>query len=91
MEDKIRNSKNVKESPYRSNNDLEEEIKCVNKIIKEKEDKIRHIQTKVRCLEADNYCLQQHISNLQQKYDDTKKTHRLEIIVLESTLSNNTR
>ena len=36
LEDKIRNSKNVKESPYRSNNDLEEEIKILNRIIKEK-------------------------------------------------------
>ena len=41
--DKIRNSKNVEESPYRSNNDLEEEIKCLNKIIKEKDDKIKKI------------------------------------------------
>ena len=41
--DKIRNSKNVEESPYRSNNDLKEEMKHLNKIIKEKEDQIRHI------------------------------------------------
>ena len=54
LEDKIINSKNVEESPYRSTDDLEEEIKRLNKIIKEKEDEIENIKTNVRCLEADN-------------------------------------
>ena len=54
LEDKIRNSKNVKESPYISNNDIEEELKRLNKIIKEKEDEIGPIKMKVRCLEEDN-------------------------------------
>ena len=36
LKHKIRNWKNVEESPYRSNNDLEEEIKILNKIMKEK-------------------------------------------------------
>ena len=36
LEDNIRKSKNGKESPYRINGDLEEEIKCITKLIMEK-------------------------------------------------------
>ena len=86
LEDKIRNSKNVKESPYRRNNDLEEEIKCLNKIIKEKENEIRHIQTKVRRLQAENCHLQQNIIELQKKGDNNKKTHRSDITAVKSML-----
>ena len=46
LEDKIRNSKNVEESPYRSNNDLEEETKILNKIIKEKENQAHSDESK---------------------------------------------
>ena len=34
-----------------------EEIKRLNKIIKDKDDKITQIQTEVRCQEAENCCL----------------------------------
>ena len=34
--------------------------------------------------------LQQHISELQQKDNDTKKTHKMEITTIKSTFSNNT-
>ena len=44
---------------------------------------------KVRRLEVENFHLQQHIIELQQKEDDTKKRHKLEITVDKRTLSNN--
>ena len=91
LKEKIRNSKNVEESPYRSNNDIEEEIKRLKKIIKEKDDEIKQIQTKIRCLEVENCHLQQRISELQQKEEDTKKMHKLVITAIKSTLSNNTK
>ena len=47
-----------------------EEIKRLNKIIKDKDEKITQIQTKVRCQEAENCLLQQHIEELQQKEED---------------------
>ena len=47
-----------------------EEIKQLNKIIKDKDDKITQIQTKVICQEAKNYRLQQDIKELQQKEED---------------------
>ena len=89
LEEKIRNSKNVEESPYRSNNDIEEEIKRLKKIIKEKDDEIKQIHIKIRCLEADNFHLHQQISELQPKRNDTKKTHKLDITIVKSVLSNN--
>ena len=47
-----------------------EEIKHLNKIIKDKDDKITQIQTKVRCQEAENCRLKQQIEELQQKEED---------------------
>ena len=47
-----------------------EEIKRLNKIIKDKDDKITQIQTKVRCQEAKNFHLEQQIEELQQKEED---------------------
>ena len=47
-----------------------EEIKRLNKIIKDKDDKIMQIQTKVRCEEAENFLLQQQIEELEQKEED---------------------
>ena len=41
-----------------------EEIKLLNKIIKDKDDKITQIKTKVKCQEAKNCHLQQHIEEL---------------------------
>ena len=47
-----------------------EEIKRLNKIIKDKDEKITQIQTKVGCQEAENYRLEQQIKELQQKEED---------------------
>ena len=65
-----------------------EEIKRLNKIIKDKDDKITQIQTKVRCQEAENCLLQQQIEELQQKEEDSKKVHKLEITKVYNTLTN---
>ena len=47
-----------------------EEIKQLNKIIQDKDDKITQIQTKVRCQEAENCFLQQQIDELQQNEEE---------------------
>ena len=66
-----------------------EEIKRLNKIIKDKDDKIMQIQTKVRCQEVENCRLQQQIEELQQKEEDSKKEHKLEITKVYNTLTSN--
>ena len=50
-----------------------EKIKQLNKIIKDKDDKITQIQTKVRCQELENCRLQQQSEEFQEKKDNTKK------------------
>ena len=67
-----------------------EEITRLNKIIKDKDDKITQIQTKVRCQEAENCHLQQQIEEIKQKEDDSKKSHKLEITKVNNTLTSNT-
>ena len=66
-----------------------EEIKQLNKIIKDKDDKITQIQTKGKCQEAENCLLQQQIQELQQKEEDSKKAHKLEITKVNNTLISN--
>ena len=87
LENQIRKFRNDDKSPYGSDNDLEEEIKRLNNIIKDKDEKIMKIQTKLRCQETKNYRLQQQIEELQQKEDDTKKAHKLEITKFNNTLT----
>ena len=48
------------------------------------------IQTKVRCQEVENFHLQQHIEELQQKEDGSKKEHKLKIRKVNNTLIRNT-
>ena len=67
-----------------------EKIKQLNKIIKDKDDKITQIQTKVKCQEVENCFLQQQIEELQQKEEDSKTTHKLEITEVYNTLTSNT-
>ena len=66
------------------------EIKQLKKIIKDKDEKIMQIQTKDRCQEAENCFLQQQIEELQQKEEDSKKMHKLEIMKFYNTLTSNT-
>ena len=48
------------------------------------------IQKKVRCQEAENFLFQQQIEELQQKDEDSKKSHKLEITKVYNTLTSNT-
>ena len=68
-----------------------QEIKQLNKIIKNKDENIMQIQTKVKCQEVENCCLQQHIEELQQKEEDSKKAHKLEIMKFYNTFKSNTK
>ena len=43
LEDKIRKSKNDEESPYGSNDNLEEEIKCIRKLIMDKDNELAQV------------------------------------------------
>ena len=53
LEDKIKRSKNNEESPYRSDNDLEEDIKCLNKLIMDRDDELAQIQRKLQTQESE--------------------------------------
>ena len=46
LEDNIKKSKNDDESPYKSNDDLEEEIKCISKLIMDKDNELVQVQRK---------------------------------------------
>ena len=69
--------KDNKESPYRSDNDLEEDIKHLNKLIMDKDDELAQIQRKLKIQESKICWHQKQKEKLQQKYDDTKKKHKL--------------
>ena len=45
--------KDNKESPYRSDNDLEEDIKRLNKLIMDKDDELAQIQRNLKSQESD--------------------------------------
>ena len=77
LEDQIKNSKNDERSPYRSDNDFEEDIKHLNNIIKHKYSTLAQDQKKLEDQDSDICQHQQHQEKLQQKYDDIKKTHKL--------------
>ena len=67
----------------------ETEIIRLNKIVNDKDEELTHIRQKLEDQESmvDQY--QQQIKVLQQKNDDSKKTHKLEITESNKTLSNN--
>ena len=53
LEDNIRKSKNDEESPYRSNDNLEEEIKCIRKLIMDKDNELVQVQRKLESQESE--------------------------------------
>ena len=65
LEDNIKNSKNDEESPYKSNDDLEEEIKCIRKLIMETYNELAHVKRKLECQELEIYRHQQHMKEIQ--------------------------
>ena len=52
-EDQIKKSKNDEKSPYRSDNDFEEDIKHLNKIIKDKDSELVQAQKKLEDQDSD--------------------------------------
>ena len=59
LEDNIRKSNNNEESPYRSSGDLEEEIKCIRKLIMDKDNEFVQVQGKLESQESKIYQHQQ--------------------------------
>ena len=53
LEDKIRNSKNDNKSPYECNNELEEEIKHLNKLMMEKDAELAQVRMKLENQETE--------------------------------------
>ena len=90
LEYQIRKSNNDKETPYISNHKLEEEIKCLKQLIVEKDTELAQVCRTLEIQEADIGRLQQDIQEFQQKNNDTKKVHKLEITKFNNTLTSNT-
>ena len=87
LEGHIRKSKNDNKSPYGSDNDLEEEIKQLNKLIMEKYAELVQVQMRLENQEAELRHHKQQKGKLQQQYDDSKKTHKLELTKVNKVLS----
>jgi len=56
----------------------------------DKDDELAQIQIKLKSQESEICRHQQQKEELQQKYDDTKKKHKLEIAKFNSKLANST-
>ena len=79
LEDQIKKSKNDNKSPYGCDNELEEEIKHLNKLIMEKDVELAQVRMRLENQEAKLCHHKQQKEKLQQQYDDSKKTHKLEL------------
>ena len=89
LEDEIRKSKNDNKSPYGSNNDFEEEINHLNKIIMEKDVELVQVRMNLENQEIELRHRKQRKEKIQQQYDDSKKTHKLELTKVNKVLSSN--
>ena len=77
----IPQSKNIDEgSTYLNYEDLEEEVKRLNKIIINKDEEITHIHEKLKCQELEVDRHQQQINELQGQKGNIQNTHNLETI-----------
>ena len=90
LEDHIKKLNKVKECPYGNSIDLKEEISRLNKVVMDKEDKLVQLHEKLENQETELCHRQQQKEKLQQKYDDSKKTHKLELTKVNNVLSSNT-
>ena len=90
LEYEIRKSKNDNKSPYGCDNELEEEIKHLNKLIMEKDVELAQVQMKLENQETELRHHKHRKEKLQQQYDDSKKTHKLELKKVNKVLSSNT-
>ena len=87
LEDQIKKSKNDNKSPYVCDNELEEETKHLNKLIMEKDVELAQVQGKLENQETELRHHKQQKEKLQQQYDDSKKTHKLELTKVNKVLS----
>ena len=90
LKDKIKKFEDNEESLYITDNDLEEDIKRLNKLIMDKYDEFAQIQRKLKSQELEICRHLQQKEEFQQKYDDTKKKHKLEIVKINGKLASNT-
>ena len=90
LKDKIERFEDNKESPYRSDNDLEEDIKHLNTFIMDKDDELTQIQRKLKVKNQRYVDINNRKEELQQKYDDTKQKHKLEIAKINGNFASNT-
>ena len=89
LEDQIRKSKNDNKSPYGCDNELEEEIKHLSKLMMEKDDELAQVWMKLENQETELRHHQQQKEKLQQQYDNSKNTHKLELTKVNKVLSSN--
>ena len=90
LEDQIKKLNKVEECTNGKTIDLKEEISRLNKVIMDKEDKLAQLHEKLENQETELCHRQQQKEKLQQQYDDSKKTHKLELTKINSVLSSNT-
>ena len=90
LEDQIKKLNKVEECPYGNNIDLKEEISRLNKVAMDKRDKLAQLHENLDNQETQLCHHQQHKEKLQQQYDDSKKTHKLELTKVNKVLSSNT-
>ena len=79
LEDQIKKSKNDNKSPYGCDNELEEEINHLNKLIMGKYAELAQVRMRLENQEVELHDHKQQKEKLQQQYDDSKKTHKLEL------------
>ena len=79
LEDEIRKSKNDNKSPYGCDNELQEERKHQNKLMMEKDAELAQVWMKLENQETELRHHKQQKEKLQQQYDNSKKTHKLEL------------
>ena len=89
LEDQIKKSKNDNKSPYGCDNELEEEIKHLNKLIREKDVELAQVRMRLENQGAKLRHHKKQKEKLQQQYDDSKKTHKLELTKVNKELSSN--
>ena len=56
----------------------------------DKDNELDQVQRRLEHQESEICQHQQHMKDLQQKYDDTKNAHKLEITKINNTLTRNT-
>ena len=88
--DEIKKSKNDKKLSYKSENNFKEDIMCLNKFIKDKDSELAQTHKKLEDQDSKICQHPQQHEKLQQKYDDIKKKHKLEIKKINDNLASNT-